>query len=140
MLFQILFLTIFTFGNFHGIEFDSLKLNELNSYSKVLINASGNMLDSFYSKRTTTVFMTVAAESERNQYQHFKIAKEIMLTQDCNLSFAVETSSLDNKLFRRFFSFFIVESYQSFRFDIRNEHISFKKRIQVYFLLFCFAF
>lgn len=90
-----------------------------NSSSKfdfeVLVNATGVLLDSFYRGSTTTVFMAVSAETEHEYHRHFQLRTELMVSQRWNMSFATETDSLDNKLFRRFFSIFIVESYQSFR-------------------------
>lgn len=101
------------FGVFDGFLSDT---NESISNQEVLINASAIILDSFYKNKTTTVFMIVSAESESVQYMHHELSRKIMISQDCNISFAVETNTLDNKLFRRFFSFFVVENYNSFRY------------------------
>lgn len=82
---------------------------------RVLIRASEILLESFYRNRTTTVFMIVSAETDRSLFDNFILARDIMSTQHWSLSFAVEGSNLENKEFRRFFSFLIVENYQSFR-------------------------
>lgn len=84
--------------------------NESNSTATLFVNAAREILESFYVNKTTTVFIITGSQTDAV----IEVVSEIARTKTFQLCYFIEESEYI-VMHRRYFSMFIVDSYESFQ-------------------------
>lgn len=89
-----------------------IQLNGIDPSTQLFVNATREILKSFYVNATTTVYITVG--SETNEIR--EILGETIKTENLPLSYVIEKSEyVSDEKHRRYFNMFVVDTYESFQ-------------------------
>lgn len=102
----------------------------LSQNSSAMIKATDFIIDAFYKYYTTSIFIVTNAISSENREKHLELITQIVQDQNGSMCFAIEElRAVNDRFFKRYFAFFVVDRYESFQWALRANELKTAKMI-----------